>query len=317
MTVSIIIAVKELNDNLKFCLKLCLDLDYPDFEIIVFPDIFFEYSDPRVRIIPSGSIAPPKKRDLALKEAKGDILAFIDDDAYPEKDWLKNASPYFQDKNVGAVCGPAVTAPGESLLQRASGKVYESVIISGDQRFRFKPLHKRNIDDYPTCNLLVRTSVMRQLNGFNTDFWPGEDTFLCSGITEKLGKLIVYDPKVLVFHLRRPLFLPHLRQIANYGLHRGYFVKKGYRSSLRISYFLPTLLLLGISLGAVFALFFSFFRLAYFTVTSIYLFVVAIFSLSKEFKMIPLKFSGIILTHLTYGLYFLLGIFSKKMKEEQ
>src|SRR3989338_8165080 len=108
MTVSIIIAVKELNDNLRYCLERCLKLDYPDFEIIVFPDQPFSYPDSRVRIIPTGNLTPPRKRDFALQEAKGEILAFIDDDAYPEKDWLKKATGYFRDESVGAVCGPAV-----------------------------------------------------------------------------------------------------------------------------------------------------------------------------------------------------------------
>ena len=240
--ISIIIAVEKLNNDLEECLRHCLNLDYPNFEILVFPDTAFIFDHPKVKVIATGSITPPKKRDLALKEAKGEILAFIDDDAYPDKNWLKNAVGFFLDNDVGGVCGPAVSAPGGTLKQRASGAVYESILGSGDQLFRFKPLAKRKTNDYPTCNLFVRFSVMRQLGGFNTNFWPGEDTFLCSGITEKLKKKIIYEPTVLVYHKRRPLFLPHLKQMTNYALHRGYFAKKGHKNSLKISYFLPSFL---------------------------------------------------------------------------
>ncbi len=314
--ISIIIAVKKLNDDLKECIRHCLNLDYPNYEIIVFPDAPFIFNHPKVKVIATGSISPPKKRDLALKEANGEILAFIDDDAYPDRNWLKNAVGFFQDDNIGSVCGPAVSAPGGTLKQRASGAVYESILGSGDQLFRFKPLAKRKTNDYPTCNLLVRFSVMRQLGGFNTRFWPGDDTFLCSGITEKLKKKIIYTPTVLVYHKRRPLFLPHLKQMTNYALHRGYFVKKGHKNSLKISYFLPSFLLLGIAGGALLSVIIPTLRVIYLSGVITYLFLVLVFSISKDLELILLKFSGIILTHFLYGFFFIKGFFSRKMKEE-
>ncbi len=313
--VSVVIAAKELNDALKECIRYCLNLDYPDFEIIVFPDNPFIFNHSKVKVVATGKMSPPKKRDLALKEAKGEILAFIDDDAYPDRNWLKNAAFYFSDSDVGGICGPAVTAPGGTLRKKAGGGVYESILVSGDQLFRFKPFAKRNVDDYPTCNLLIRTSIMRELGGFNTNFWPGEDTFLCSGIIEKLKKKIVYDPAVLVYHHRRALFLPHLRQLSNYALHRGYFVKKGYKSSRKLSYFLPSFLILFVLLGGLLSLFFPFIRPFYFTAIGIYLILTFISSLKKDLRLIPLIFIGIIGTHFCYGAWFIRGLFSRKLKE--
>jgi len=317
MTVSIIIAAKELNDNLKECIQHCLNLEHPDFEIIVSSDAPFIFNHPKVKVIATGGITPPKKRDLALKEAKGEISAFIDDDAYPDRNWLKNAVGFFLDDDVGGVCGPTVTAPGGTFLERAGGAVYESVLVSGDQLFRFRPLAKRNVDDYPTCNLLVRASIMKQLGGFNTNFWPGEDTFLCSGITENFKKKIIYDPSVLVYHYRRPLFLPHLKQLVNYALHRGYFVKKGYKSSLRLSYFLPSLLFLIFLIGGLLSLIFPFIMPFYFRLIAIYLLLSFLGSFKKDIRLIPLVFLGTIMTHFCYGIWFIKGLLSRKLKEEE
>lgn len=317
MTVSIIIAARGLNDNLRECLRCCLNLDYPDFEIVVVSDVPFVFGHPKVRVVSGGKITPPEKRDLALKEAKGEISAFIDDDAYPDRHWLKNAVGLFLDDDVGGVCGPAVTAPAGTLRQRASGAVYESILASGDQLFRFLPLAKREVDDYPTCNLLVRTSVIKQLGGFNTKFWPGEDTFLCSGITGKLKKHIIYEPSVLVYHKRRPLFLPHLKQLGNYALHRGYLAKRGYKSSLRISYFLPSFLLLGFVSGAILSFFSPRLRAIYLLGVITYLSLILIFSICKDLRFIFLKVFGIIATHLCYGTWFIKGLASRKLKENE
>jgi glycosyltransferase involved in cell wall biosynthesis len=62
-----------------------------------------------ISIIPTGPLKPSDKRDIALKHAKGQILAFLDDDAYPVKEWLKAALVNFSDPEVAAVGGPAVT----------------------------------------------------------------------------------------------------------------------------------------------------------------------------------------------------------------
>lgn len=316
MTVSIIIAVKELNDNLKACLEYCLNLDYPDFEVVVFPDEPFAYQDERVRVIPTGKLTPPKKRDFALKEAKGDILAFIDDDAYPTRDWLKNAIIHFQDDKVGAVCGPAITPLSDSILQQASGLVYASFLVSGGFSYRYIPKPKREVDDYPSCNFLVRRDIFVQLGGFRVNYWPGEDTFLCLEITRTLKKRIVYDPQILVYHHRRPLFIPHLGQVANYALHRGYFVKRFPQTSLRLSYFLPSLFLLFLIFGLPLAYSLSWFKIVYVSVMVIYLLLVLIYSISKELRLLSLRFFGIIFTHLVYGLFFFRGLVSGKLKED-
>jgi len=318
MTVSIVIAVKNWQKNLEECLTACQALDFSDFQILILPDIPLprHLSDPRVKVIPTGAVSPAKKRDIALGYARGEILAFIDDDTYPPKDWLKYAVENFKDENIAAVGGPAITPESDSTRQRASGIVYSSFLVSGKFAYRYVPKKKNEVDDYPSCNLLVRKSIMEQLGGFKTNFWPGEDTKLCLDITKKLGKKIIYDPKVLIYHHRRPLFLPHLRQIASYALHRGYFVKRFPETSLRISYFLPTLFLFGLIVGLILSLALPFIKVIYLLSLILYFLSVCISSMNKEPRLAPFVFLGIIMTHLTYGLFFIKGLLVKKLKEE-
>ena len=271
----------------------------------------------KVKIIPTGALGPSQKRDMAMQQASGEILAFIDDDAYPAGDWLKNAAVYFNDKNVAAVGGPAVTPPGDNSRQKASGLVYSSILVGAKFSYRYLPKTKIEVEDYPTCNLLVRKSVMQQLGGFNTSFWPGEDTKLCLDITKKLGKKIIYAPDVLAYHHRRPLFIPHLKQIASYALHRGYFVKRYPETSFKAAYFIPSIFFLGLITGAVLAGIFEPLRQAYALAILLYLLIVSVFSLKRKIGLSVLVFPGIILTHLTYGLFFIKGLLSTKLKEEK
>ena len=317
MKVSIIIAVKENNAHLEECIQKSLHLDYPDFEIIVLPDEQSSYDDKRVRIIPTGPCLPAKKRDIGATYATGEILAFLDDDAYPSENWLAHAAVNFKDHDVAAVGGPAVTPPIEGILQRASGLVYESFIVSGPLRYRYRKEKKRLIDDYPSCNLLVRKDIFEQLGGFKTNFWPGEDTVLCLEITQRLKKKIVYDPEVLVFHHRRPLYLPHLKQVRNYALHRGYFVKRFPETSLRWQYFIPSVFLLWLIFGLVLSFAVSSLFFVWFISVGIYaLFVIFSSYEKRDLKLSRLTASGVFLTHMTYGLFFLLGLLQPKLNEE-
>jgi cellulose synthase/poly-beta-1,6-N-acetylglucosamine synthase-like glycosyltransferase len=323
--VSIIVAVGKNNPNLQECIQYCLVLDYPSFELLILPDEDWEHRYPaNVKIIPTGKELPAKKRDIGVDHAQGEIVAFLDDDTYPEKDWLINAVNIFLEKDtIASVCGPAVTPSSNDLMQQASGLIYSSWLVGGSYRYRYVPQSRRDVDDYPTCNLLVRKSVMQELGGFNTIFWPGEDTKLCLEIVEKLKQKIVYDPKVLVYHHRRRLFRGHMKQILSYGLHRGYFAKRFPATSLRLSYFLPTLLVLGTFFGWLLGFIHPILFYLYFIGLGIYLFVAFITGLIAKSERYPLNvvlkiavFVGVIVSHFGYGIWFVKGLLASKLPEE-
>jgi len=283
-----------------------------------------------LQVIPTGPVTPAVKRDIALGFARGEIVAFLDDDAYPSRYWLKQAIIDFNDQAIAAVGGPAVTPGDDSLRQKASGAIYQSLLVSGGYYYRYIPSRaKFEVDDLPSCNLLVRKQVMLEIGGFNTKFWPGEDTKLCLDITKNLKKKIIYDPKVLVYHHRRRAFLPHLKQVANYALHRGYFVKRYPETSLKLPYFIPSIFLISLALGLGISLVVSPFAVLFFLGLLYYLFLVFIFSVFNGLKeasnswkwykrgvLILDIFIGIILTHLCYGYFFIRGFSSKKLSEE-
>lgn len=317
MKVSIIVAVAEDNANLRECVAKCLGLDYPDFEIVVLPDYPIKgLDDLGVKCVPTGSVGPAEKRNEGMRLCDAALLAFIDDDAYPARNWLKNAVRHFNDEQTAAVGGPAVTAEHDGMRQKAGGLVYSSSLGGGAYRYRYMPQRQREVDDHPSCNIVVRRSVMEEAGGFQTSFWPGEDTALCMDITKRLGKKIIYDPEVLIYHHRRPLFLPHLRQVGSYALHRGYFVKRLPETSFRLTYFLPSALLAGLLAGGVLALAVPAVSIPYGVFAGTYAVMVLISSLNKDVRMMLLVAAGTVLTHLWYGACFIRGLASRTLSED-
>lgn len=246
---SFIIPVREINDYIRESVPKILRIPRADFEIIIYPDKSNSEIWEKTRQIATGPIGPAAKRSLAIHDALGEILIFIDDDAYPESNFLDILSKDFADKQVAVVGGPAVTPPTDSFWQKVSGAVFLSK-LSGGCPERYVPIGQRRfVDDWPSVNLSARQAVFASVGGFDCDYWPGEDTKLCLDILKKTTGKILYDPELIVYHHRREGLLQHLKQVGGYGLHRGFFAKRFPRTSFKFKYFVPSFFLLFVCFG--------------------------------------------------------------------
>ena len=327
--VSIIIPLHVCSDRFIRDFSYFRTLDYPDFEILIVADepSLNEETNPRladlkrlekpglVNILPTGKklTGPGEKRDLAIEQARGEICAFIDDDAYPRPDWLRGAIAHFDDPEVAAVGGPGITPPEDDLMAQASGAVYASPLGSGQTLHRFVPRKGREVDDFPAYNLFVRTETLREVGGFASGFYGGEDTKLCLEIINT-GKKILYRPDVVVFHHRRPLLFGHLRQIANVGMHRGYFAKTYPETSWRLFYFLPSIVVMTLVFGMILAPF-SKILAAMLALGLAGYFAVALVSTmpTSRLSVALMGAAGIMMTHVVYGCAFIRGLTIKHL----
>jgi len=314
--ITVIIPVRTITEYVKETVSHLMKQSEKRFEVIIVTDQKEKING--AKVISSGEPTPSYKRNLAAKTAKGKILAFLDDDSFPDKDWLKNALKIFKNHCSG-VCGPTLTPPSDSIYQKVSGYILSSWIGSGGAGlYRNKVMPRREVDDYPSVNLLIKKEVFFKVGGFDVNHWPGEDTKLCLDIVKDGGK-IIYDPSVLVYHHRRAVFLPHLRQISRYAQRRGYFSKNFPETSLRLGYFLPSFFSYGMIFGFIFSFYSPVLSKIYLIALLIYVFMLFLSGLEVFFKekkiiYLLLTMAGIFLTHLTYGLIFPFGLFEKNIK---
>ena len=316
--VSVVIACPAPSPYLTECLDGLARQSYRNYEVIVLPDEpSQEYPWPSdVRVLSTGRRRPAEKRNAGFAAARGAIIAFIDDDAIPVPGWLDHAVRYFSRDDIGGVGGPGVTPANDSWLAMMGGRVYANGLVSGNCRYRYHPDRIRTTDDLPSCNLMIRADLLRALGGFRTDFWPGEDTILCSDVVHRLGKRIIYDPWVAVAHHRRPLFLPHLRQIGRYAMHRGYFVRRFPSTSRRLGYMVPSLFVLGLVCGAMAAAFWPPLRIWYAAGVAFYLALTLLATIHYRPLRWVVTWLGVMATHIVYGIRFLQGICSRRMPGE-
>ena len=316
---SIIIPCKDLDPHSVKCLESCLQLDYENFEIIMLPDEKIDdlrYKDARVRIIPTGPVRPSAKRNIAIQNSQADFLAFVDSDAYPVKDWLANAVKYFDNPEAGAIGGPNLTPPGSSAGQMISGHILSSPLSAGKFAMRYRLTGKSEyglpVREMPSCNLITRRELAQRLGGFDQGLLTGEDSKFCFGI-RKLGKRVVYAPDVVVYHHRRDLWKPHLKQMWIYARDKAWVVKEDF-SFDKLYYSAPFLFVIFLAIGSALSFFSPLVKMGFLSLLGVYLGINLLNSVVTDWRLSPRLFLGVILTHISYGLGFFYGLTHKRIK---
>lgn len=319
---SFIIPVKKVNDYVRESVSEILKIPRDDYEIIVCPDEL-DQADAiwaKTRFIQSGPGGPALKRSLSARNAAGSILVFIDDDAYPERDFLDVLDADFANEEIVAIGGPAVTPASDGFWERVSGAVFLSPLAGGFPE-RYVPRgSKRWVDDWPSVNLSVRKAAFVDVGGFDSEYWPGEDTKFCLDLVQKTGRKILYDPCLVAYHHRRRGLGSHLRQVCGYGLHRGFFARRFPETSRKLKFFLPSFFLLYLLIGIAGS--FANGTAAVIFAAGLFLYGLALVKATIDiarYERDPLVIGNavyyIIATHITYGWFFLKGLlFTRVLK---
>jgi cellulose synthase/poly-beta-1,6-N-acetylglucosamine synthase-like glycosyltransferase len=309
--VSIIIPCREIDGTANDCALKCSNLDYPNFEVILLPDSYPYSCTEGGTIVPTGRVSPGRKRNIGASVAKGEILAYIDADAYPRKDWLRNAVYHLQkDITIAAVGGPGLTPPEDNSFEQAQGQILSSFLVGGISS-RYKGSNPIETDDIHSVNFIAWKKRIEAVGGWNEQFWPGEDTLLCASL-KAAGYKQFLAPDVVVYHHRRKTWREYLSQIWNYGVHRGFFAKHFPDNSRRVGYFAPSLLILGLAAGIPISMivpaFFYFLGFGLIVYFALILVVVL-----QNLKTAPTILVGLPLTHSTYGIGFIRGLTARRL----
>jgi cellulose synthase/poly-beta-1,6-N-acetylglucosamine synthase-like glycosyltransferase len=306
--ISIILPFKKVNRHVRTCISECLKLDYANFDIILLPDGAINERFKKCKAIATGPVFPSIKRNIGAQNTKADFLAFIDSDAYPRRDWLKNAVPLFKDKSVGAVGGPNKVPLDSSSMESLSADVIYSKMCTGSSYpiRRYKKEGTWEFKEIASSNLIVRSSAFNELGGFDVRYLTSEDSKLCWLIRTKLGERVVWYREVVVYHHRRPLFIPHMRRMFVEGRNKaGIFWEV--RKILFWPFALPSLFTLGVVMGPIFFLIHPLFIWLYASILALYFLwsVVEAFRIAEHraFLFPPAVF----ITHLMYGAGFIHG----------
>ena len=221
--ISVIVCTFNGGRTLSECLESLLRLDYANYEVVVVNDgstdntskIASSYG---FRLITTENRGLSSARNTGLNAATGEIVAYIDDDAYPDSHWLRYlASAFMNTRHVG-VGGPNI-APADD------GPIAECVAHSPGNPVHIL-LSDTEAEHIPGCNMAFRKTALEAIGGFDTQFRiAGDDVDVCWRLQQK-GWTLGYSPGAMVWHHRRNSIRAYWKQQHNYGKAESFLEKK-------------------------------------------------------------------------------------------
>ena len=198
-------------------------LDYPDYEVIVVDDGSTDATAAIARSYGAQVVSTPNQglsaaRNVGLRTASGEIVAYIDDDAYPEPDWLTHLVRGFRQ---GGFCGVG----GPNLLPPEDGPTAECVAHAPGG-----PCHvlltDREAEHIPGCNMAFQKTWLERVGGCDPQFRAaGDDVDLCWRLQEAGGRL-GFHPSAVVWHHRRGSLRRYWKQQVGYGKAEALLARK-------------------------------------------------------------------------------------------
>jgi O-antigen biosynthesis protein len=212
--ISVVVCTYNGSRTLRECLSGLKQLEYTHYEIIVVDDGSRDNCaaiarECGVQVISTENRGLSAARNIGMKAATGEIVVYIDDDAYPDPHWLMYLASAFQGSTHAAIGGPNLAPPDD-------GAIADCVVNAPGG-----PVHVLLTDTVaehiPGCNMAFRKSHLQAIGGFDPQFRSaGDDVDVCWRIQQR-GWTIGFSAAAMVWHHRRNSVRTYWKQQRGYG----------------------------------------------------------------------------------------------------
>jgi glycosyltransferase involved in cell wall biosynthesis len=182
-----------------------------------------DYPPDRLEILLARGKQPSIQRNTALRQARGDLIYFLDDDSIPDRENLRRIARHFADSRVEMAGGPNVCPASAPALEQVFARVLASWLAFGPSRARYipvGPVRDSSEKELILCNLAARRASLLELGGFDEALYPNEENALMDDLQGRGGRL-VYDPELVVQRRPRHSLRAFTRMLMTYGRGRA------------------------------------------------------------------------------------------------
>jgi GT2 family glycosyltransferase len=238
-SVSVVVATRDRGESLRRTLGSLVAMDYPDYEIVVVDSgsrtddaqrAVDAFSGCRVILVREPLEGLSRARNVGTRVARGQLLAFTDDDVIVDRGWLRAVARGFGrapgiDCVTGLVPGAELETSAQAFFDARVGwgklrvaRLYDLFEHrSDDPRFPyFTGLLGTGANFAVTCSAFNRVGQFDESLGAGSVSRGGEDLDYFLRILLARGR-IAYEPSALVWHVHRRDNRAVARQMYGYG----------------------------------------------------------------------------------------------------
>ncbi|MFT5112760.1 MAG: glycosyltransferase involved in cell wall biosynthesis [Parasphingorhabdus sp.] len=246
--ITVAVCTRNRPDEFTRCLKSILNLSYPNYEVVVIDNapkndtvqLLIESNYPAVRYIRELTPGLSHARNAALAAAKGRIVAFTDDDAVADKNWLTAiARTFAASTEVSVVTGLVIPLQLKNEAQLVVERYWS--FNRGFQRKWFrssgdlKASHVEAFQYGAGVNMAIDRQWAVDTGGFEVKLGAGTpngggedmDIFFRALLS---GRALVYEPAALVHHRHRDTWQGVENQITAWGKGYGAYLRRCLRA---------------------------------------------------------------------------------------
>jgi O-antigen biosynthesis protein len=211
---SVVVCTRHRPAELERCLVGLRQLDYPHYEVIVVDNTPGDENVSRLaeaagaRLVVEATVGLSRARNIGARKASGELVAFIDDDAFAQPTWLGAHAAAFGDPSVAATTGRILMTSSAT----AAAQAWEAVEDLGDAPFRvdrtsphwFEQANFGGVGVGP--NMVFRSVLFEHGWGFRESLGLGEgerplgEEHYAFFTLLSEGHVIAYLPDAVVYH---------------------------------------------------------------------------------------------------------------------
>lgn len=238
---TVVVSTRDRPHHLAGCIEALLELEYPDHEIVIVDnapstsataEVVQRFAGvPNLRYVCDPQPGLSHARNTGIRESRGEVIAFTDDDVRVDPLWLAALVGGFEAaSNVGCVTGPILPAelevPAHSWVEDWVGgdKTYRRRIFDLDRHRGRGPLYPYSFGKFGAgASMAFTAQALRHLGGFDPALGPpnptrGGDDLDIFFRAVMGGMTLVHEPGAIVRHLPRPDYAALMRQIHDCGV---------------------------------------------------------------------------------------------------
>ncbi|OGD24752.1 hypothetical protein A2819_00755 [Candidatus Azambacteria bacterium RIFCSPHIGHO2_01_FULL_40_24] len=200
-----------------------------------------QYSDYDIKYFYQKNAGPAKARNLGIKESKGEIIFFTDDDCIVPHNWMATLLDGYRRYPDVVGVGGWYKSSNDSLKKKYFQKYIDFIINKNSEMFEVE--NKTNIFGYNsagnTANMSYKKEILEEVGGFDENlYFPGLVDWELKKNIQRWGCYLLYIP-LMVNHLKIFNFINFFKKSFNQGRGRYYMFLKypGLSLSYNINFF--------------------------------------------------------------------------------